>query len=107
MGNQMSVIIAGLNEEATIGSVVRELQHELGGLMGECIVVDNGNTDDTRAIAATAGARVVSEPRRGYGRASATGVELSDPRSAVLDFLGGDGCDVTAEIPIVAAQSIA
>lgn len=104
--NRVSIIIAALNEETTIGSVIRELQHELGGLMRECIVVDNGSTDDTRAVAASAGARVVSEPRRGYGRACATGVERSDPQSGVLVFLDGDGSDVPAEIPILAAQVI-
>jgi len=72
--------------------------------MRECIVVDNGSTDDTRAAAANAGARVVSEPRRGYGRACATGVEQVDPRSAVLVFMDGDGSDVPAEIPALAAQ---
>ncbi|MGB6830302.1 MAG: glycosyltransferase, partial [Terracidiphilus sp.] len=91
MDNRISVIIAALNEEATIASVVRQLQHEVGEQMRECIVVDNGSTDNTRAIAASAGARVVSEPRRGYGRACATGVEQADPRSAVLVFLDGDG----------------
>jgi glycosyltransferase involved in cell wall biosynthesis len=106
MDNRISVIIAALNEEATIASVVRGLRHELGGLMRECIVVDNGSTDGTRAEATNAGARVVSEPRRGYGRACATGVEQSDPRSAVLVFLDGDGSDVPAEIPALAAQII-
>src|SRR5271154_5325289 len=104
MDDRISIIIAALNEEATIGSVVRELQREVGGLMRECIVVDNGSTDGTRAAATSAGARVVSEPRRGYGRACATGVEQSDPRSAVLVFLDGDGSDVPAEIPALAAQ---
>lgn len=74
--------------------------------MRECIVVDNGSTDNTRSEAASAGARVVSEPRRGYGRACATGVEQSDPRSAVLVFLDGDGSDVPAEIPTLAEQII-
>jgi glycosyltransferase involved in cell wall biosynthesis len=104
MDNQISVIIAALNEETTIGSVVRELQREVGGLMRECIVVDNGSSDETRAAAAGAGARVVSEPRRGYGRACATGVEHADPHSAVLVFLDGDGSDVPAEIPVLAAH---
>jgi glycosyltransferase involved in cell wall biosynthesis len=102
--NRISIIIAALNEAETIASVVRELQHEVGGLMRECIVVDNGSTDDTRALAASAGARVVSEPRRGYGRACATGVEQADPQSAVLVFLDGDGSDVPAEIPALAAH---
>ena len=106
MDNRISIIIAALNEEATIASVVRELQREVGGLMRECIVVDNGSSDETRAAAAGAGARVVSEPRRGYGRACATGVEQADPRSAVLVFLDGDGSDVPAEIPVLAAHVI-
>src|SRR5271154_4906926 len=100
MDNRISIIIAALNEEATIASVVRELQHEVGGLMRECIVVDNGSTDDTRAVAASAGARVVSEPRRAYGRAYATGVEQADPQCAGLVLLGGDGSAVHAEIPV-------
>jgi glycosyltransferase involved in cell wall biosynthesis len=104
--NRVSIIIAALNEEATIASVVRELQREVGEQMRECIVVDNGSTDDTRAIAASAGARVVSEPRRGYGRACATGVEQAHPQSAVLVFLDGDGSDVPAEIPVLAAHVI-
>ena len=106
MDNRISIIIAALNEEATIASVVRELGREVGGLMRECIVVDNGSTDDTRTVAASAGARVVSEPRRGYGRACATGVEHADPLSAVLVFLDGDGSDVPAEIPVLAAPVI-
>jgi glycosyltransferase involved in cell wall biosynthesis len=104
--NRISIVIAALNEEATIASVVRELQREVGRLMRECIVVDNGSTDKTRAAAASAGARVVSEPRRGYGRACATGVEQADPQSAVLVFLDGDGSDVPAEIPVLAAHVI-
>jgi glycosyltransferase involved in cell wall biosynthesis len=106
MDNRISIIIAALNEETTIASVVRELQREVGGLMRECIVVDNGSCDETRAAAAGAGACVVSEPRRGYGRACATGVEHADPRSAVLVFLDGDGSDVPAEIPVLAAHVI-
>lgn len=104
--DRISVIIAAFNEEATIASVVRDLQTELQGLMRECIVVDNGSTDSTRAAAENAGARVVREPRRGYGRACATGVEHADPESAVLVFLDGDGSDVPAEIPALAAQII-
>ena len=104
--NRISIIIAALNEEATIGSVVGELQREVGVLMRECIVVDNGSTDQTQAVAARAGARVVSEPRRGYGRACATGFERSDPKSAVLVFLDGDGSDVPADIPGLAEKVI-
>ena len=37
------------------------------GIDGEIIVVDNGSEDRSAELAAAAGARVVHEPRRGYG----------------------------------------
>jgi glycosyltransferase involved in cell wall biosynthesis len=63
------------------------------GIPGEVIVVDNGSTDRTAAVAAEAGARVVSQPERGYGRAGAAGVAAADPGNAILLFLDGDGSD--------------
>ena len=62
----ISLIIPALNEAEAIGETVRELPWDL---LSECIVVDNGSTDATAAEARQNGARVVSEPRRGYGRA--------------------------------------
>lgn len=60
------------------------------------IVVDNGSSDDTAAIAAELGARVVSEPRRGYGAAVHAGLLASSARYvAVMD---GDGSMDPAEI---------
>ena len=38
------------------------------GIAGEVIVVDNGSEDGSGELARAAGARVVDEPRRGYGR---------------------------------------
>ncbi len=98
---RISVIIPALNEGATIASVVRELRQEVGGLIREYIVVDNGSTDGTCAAAAGAGARVVSEPRRGYGSACAAGAAQADPQSAVFLFMDGDGSDVPADIPAI------
>ena len=66
----VSVVIPCLNEEEPIAGVVTEV---LAQGVDEVIVVDNGSTDATAARAAAAGARVVSEPRRGYGRACAAG----------------------------------
>ena len=55
----VSVVIPCLNEEAPIAGVVRDV---LAQGVDEVIVVDNGSTDRTAALAAAAGARVVSEP---------------------------------------------
>ncbi len=71
--------------------------------MDDVIVVDNGSTDGTAQEAAAAGARVVSEPRRGYGRACAAGVASLPPGTEIVCFLDGDGSDVPAFLPAVVA----
>lgn len=87
----VAVVIPCLNEEAPIAGVVREV---LAEGIGEVIVVDNGSTDRTAAVAAAAGARVVSQPLRGYGRACAAGVVAVAPGTEILCFMDGDGSDV-------------
>ena len=62
MKARVGVIIPCLNEAEPIADVVRDV---LAQGVHEVIVVDNGSTDATAAIAAAAGARVVSEPIRG------------------------------------------
>jgi len=64
----VSVIIAALNEEEAIGKVINDVPRQIAD---EIIVVDNGSTDRTAEVAAVAGARVVTEPQPGYGRAFA------------------------------------
>ncbi|PYI51991.1 MAG: UDP-glucose--dolichyl-phosphate glucosyltransferase [Verrucomicrobia bacterium] len=59
----------------------------------EIIVVDNGSTDRTADRACAAGARVIPEPRRGYGRACAAGVRSLSPECDIVVFLDGDGSD--------------
>jgi glycosyltransferase involved in cell wall biosynthesis len=87
----VSVIIPALNEEESISDVVRQcLATELPD---EIIVVDNGSTDSTAARANAAGAKVVSEPNRGYGRACLAGVRALSPTTQVVVFLDGDGSD--------------
>jgi glycosyltransferase involved in cell wall biosynthesis len=88
---RVSVIIPALNEEEPIGGVVREILAT--NVPAEIIVVDNGSTDRTADRARQAGARVVSEPRRGYGRACQAGVAAVSPQSEVIVFLDGDGSD--------------
>jgi glycosyltransferase involved in cell wall biosynthesis len=74
---QISVVIPCLDEEAAVGTVVEQAWDGItrSGRTGEVIVVDNGSSDGSAGVAAAAGARVVYEPRRGYGRAYLTGIE--------------------------------
>jgi glycosyltransferase involved in cell wall biosynthesis len=83
-------VIPALNEEAAIAHVVRSIPPAIAS---EVIVVDNGSDDETAQRARDAGARVVREPRRGYGRACAAGVRAVDSRCRIIVFLDGDGSD--------------
>ena len=94
----VSVIIPCLNEEAPIAEVVREV---LAQNVDEVIVVDNGSTDQTAQRAAEAGARVVREPERGYGRACAAGLNAVRPDAEIVCFLDGDGSDVPDFLPSI------
>ena len=71
----VSVVMPCLNEAETVQECVRRafdvLRRE--GLEGEVIVVDNGSTDGSAALAKAAGAQLVHEPRRGYGSAYLAG----------------------------------
>ena len=95
----VSVVIPCLNEEDAIGAVVREV---LAQGVDEVIVVDNGSTDATATRAREAGARVMSEPQRGYGRACAAGVAAVRPDADIVCFLDGDGSDVPSFLSAVA-----
>lgn len=63
------VVLPCLNERDALPGVLRRLPEGC-----RAVVVDNGSTDDTAAVAAAEGATVVSEPRRGYGAAVHAGV---------------------------------
>jgi len=91
----ISVIIPALNERESIGLVLRDLPRPL---VRQVIVVDNGCTDDTPAIAACAGAQVVRQARRGYGAACQAGIAALDPRADVVAFLDADYSDFPEEI---------
>jgi glycosyltransferase involved in cell wall biosynthesis len=87
----VSVVIPALNEEEPIADVVRECVATK--IPREVIVVDNGSDDRTAARAREAGAKVILEPRRGYGRACAAGVRALPPECEIVVFLDGDGSD--------------
>src|SRR5260370_8948412 len=92
----VSVIIPALNEEETIADVVRNVPREIAS---EIMVVDNGSNDRTAERARAAGARVVAEPRHGYGRACAAGVRALGPDCEIVVFLDGDGGDCPELMP--------
>ena len=86
----VSVIIAALNEEAAIAKVIKAVPRKLAD---EIVVVDNGSSDRTAEVAVNAGARVVNELRRGYGRAHMRGLQAVSPNCEIVVFLDGDGSD--------------
>jgi glycosyltransferase involved in cell wall biosynthesis len=106
-GAVVSAIIPCLDEEAAIAAVVAAV---LAQGVSEVVVVDGGSRDRTVERAASAGARVVVEPRRGYGRAVQAGIAAARADATVLLFIDGDGSDPAEFIhdlvaPIVDGQA--
>jgi glycosyltransferase involved in cell wall biosynthesis len=91
-----ALIIPALNEERSIGQVLTEIPPDV---FGQVIVVDNGSTDQTAALARSLGALVIEEPRRGYGSACLRGLDYLDPETEIVVFLDADGSDFPAEAP--------
>lgn len=90
-----ALIIPALNEEAAIGPVLDELPAER---FCSVIVADNGSTDRTRREAATRGARVTVEPRRGYGAACLSAMRALPDDAEIVVFMDGDGSDDPADL---------
>src|ERR1700677_158422 len=82
----VSVVIPCLNEAENIEVCVTAALGALrdGAIDGEVLVVDNASEDDSAALAAAAGARVVSEPRRGYGSAYLAGFAAAKGKYIVM-----------------------
>jgi len=98
----VSVVIPTHNEAQSIGRVLADLPAEI---VTEVLVVDSNSTDGTPEIAAKMGARVLHEPRRGYGRACLTGLANASAPDVVV-FLDGDYSDRPAELPLLVAPII-
>ena len=95
----VSVILAAYQEAPTIAGLVHGCAAHTPDLL-EVLVVDDGSTDDTAALATAAGARVLRLPRNGgKGVAVRHGLAHADPRSDLLLFLDADGQDDPREIP--------
>ena len=92
---RVSVIIPTRNEAQSLTHVLADIP---ANLVSEVLVVDSGSTDGTPEIAASMGARVIREPRRGYGQACLTGLVHTDSPDVVV-FLDGDYSDRPAELP--------
>jgi glycosyltransferase involved in cell wall biosynthesis len=102
-----SLVIPTLNESASIGHVIstftsasRTANEQLfmrDPIDWEVLVVDGPSTDGTAEVARAAGARVVSEPRRGYGRAYRTG--FAEARGEIIATADGDGTYPVEEVP--------
>jgi glycosyltransferase involved in cell wall biosynthesis len=90
---RIAVVIPAVDEEEAIGLVVREVR----SAVHEVIVVDNGSRDRTAEVARAAGARVVSEPRRGYGQACLAGIAAAESADVIV-FLDGDHSDYPAQL---------
>ena len=97
----LRVVIPCLDEEPAIGRLVASLRAVLDPRRDRVIVVDNGSRDRTAEVARAAGAEVVSEPRRGYGRACLAGARAA--RDGIAVFLDGDGADDPNDIHRVVA----
>ena len=97
MVSRISIIIPAYNEESSIGLVLDALPQEK---LHEIIVVDNGSTDATARVAQEHGARVVKEPRKGYGSACLKGIDELDAPDIVV-FIDGDFSDFPEEIVLL------
>jgi glycosyltransferase involved in cell wall biosynthesis len=91
----VSAIIPCLEEETAIGPVVTAVRAQN---VDEVVVVDGGSKDRTVERARAAGARVIVEPRRGYGRAIQAGITAVRNDAEIVVFLDGDGSDPAERI---------
>ena len=88
----LSIVMPCLNEAYTVGICAQEAFAFLGKhhILGEVLVVDNDSEDDSAAAAEKVGAKVLRQPKRGYGSAIRTGIENSQGSVIII----GD-CDTT------------
>ena len=99
---RIAVVIPAVDEEEAIGLVLAEIPP----VVSEVIVVDNGSRDRTAEVARGAGARVVREPRRGYGQACLAGIAAAEGADVIV-FLDGDHSDYPGQLVDVLAPILA
>ncbi len=96
-GPEVSVVIPTMNEEESIGEVMDAINLALKDLTFEAMIVDTNSKDRTREIAVSKGARVIDEPRRGYGRAYKTG--FKEAKGTFIATLDADCTYPAGDIP--------
>lgn len=99
-GQRIDVLIPAFNEENAVGKVIAEIP----AFVRHIVVVNNNSNDNTRKVASQAGAIVLDEPQKGYGKACLTGMEylsnLEEPPE-ILVFLDADYSDFPEEMELL------
>lgn len=103
LGAVVYAVIPCFEEEEAIAPVVTAA---LAQGVDQVIVVDGGSRDRTAERARAAGAHVVVEARRGYGRALQTGIGAAGADAQILLFIDGDGSDRPEFIPALVAPIV-
>ena len=93
---RVGAVVPVLNEEGAIADVVAGL---LANGADCVVVVDGASQDRTAERARTAGAHVIIEERRGYGRAMMSGIAALPPETEIVLFFDGDGSDRPEFVP--------
>lgn len=94
-GKRISVVIPCHNEEDGIAAVMAQMPP----IIDEVVVVDNNSTDRTAEVATAAGARVVSETRKGYGYAHKAGYAAA--KGDIIVTMDGDGTYPPDSVPLL------
>lgn len=93
----IDVVIPAFNEANAIGKVIAEIPD----IVRNIIVVNNNSNDDTRKVSLAAGAIVLDEPQKGYGKACLKGLAYLDELEQSPDivvFLDADYSDYPREM---------
>ena len=105
-GLRLGIVIPARNEAAALPQVLSAIP----SWVAEVILVDTASTDGTPDVARRLGARVVAEPRRGYGRACLAGIAALSPAVDTVLFMDADAADRPEDIarllaPIAAGEA--
>lgn len=98
MKKLVKVIIPAFNEQNGVGNVIRDIPKDV---VDEIVVVNNASTDETEIVAKQAGATVLKEPVKGYGRACLKGIDyisIQDQKPDVVVFIDADYSDYPEEL---------